>query len=55
VGVQEISYAQMEGFSEMVDICSLNGLDFEGRSWTYEKMVAGGTYCRVRLDRALAM
>jgi hypothetical protein len=37
----------------MVDVCDLNGLGFEGRNWTYEKMVAGGTYCRARLDRTL--
>jgi hypothetical protein len=43
----------MEGFQEMVDVCGLNGLGFEGRSWTYEKMVAEGTYCRVCLERAL--
>jgi hypothetical protein len=53
VGVQERSYAQMEGFREMVDVCGLNGFGFEGRNWTYEKMVAGGTHCRVCLDRAL--
>lgn len=29
-------------------------LRFEGRRWTYEKKVVGGSYCRVRLDRALA-
>ena len=38
----------------MVDVCGLVDLGFEGRRWTYEKKVAGGSYCRVRLDRALA-
>lgn len=27
---------------------------FEGRSWTLEKRVAGGSFCRVRLDCVLA-
>lgn len=52
--VQERSYAQIEGFREMVDVCGLYDLGYEGRSWTFEKQVAGGSYCRVRLDRALA-
>jgi len=38
----------------MVDVCGLYDLGYEGRSWTYEKKVAGGSFCRVRLDRALA-
>lgn len=54
VGVQERSYAQIEGFRDMVDVCGLGDLGYEGRSWTYEKKVTVGTYCRVRLDRALA-
>ena len=53
-GVQERSYSQIAGFREMVDVCGLCDLGYEGRSWTYEKKVAGGSYCRVRLDRALA-
>jgi hypothetical protein len=44
----------MEGFREMVDVCGLYDLCFEGRKWTYEKRVAGGSFCRVRRDRALA-
>jgi hypothetical protein len=51
--VQERSHAQIEGFWEM-DVCGFQGLDFEGRSWTFAKRVAGGSFCRVRLDRALA-
>jgi hypothetical protein len=51
---QERSYAQIEGFREMVDVCGLSDLGFIGRSWTFEKKVAGGGYCRVRLDHALA-
>jgi predicted ABC-type transport system involved in lysophospholipase L1 biosynthesis ATPase subunit len=38
----------------MVFICGLYDLGYEGRSWTFEKKVAGGEYCRVQLDRALA-
>ena len=53
-GVQERSYAQIEGFREMVDVCGLHDLGYEGRRWTFEKKVAGGTYCRVRLDRVLS-
>jgi hypothetical protein len=54
VVVQERSYAQIAGFWEMVDVCGLSDLGYESRSWTYEKKVVGGSYCRVRLDRALA-
>ena len=53
-GVQERSYGQIQGFREMVDVCGLYDLGFEGRRWTFEKKVTGGSYCRVRLDRALA-
>jgi len=54
VGVLERSSSQIAGFQEMVDVCGFHDLGFEGRSWTFEKKVAGGSYCRVRLDRALA-
>ena len=53
-GVQERSHTQMTGFLEVVDMCGFRDLGYEGRSWTFEKRVAGGSYCRVRLDRALA-
>jgi hypothetical protein len=53
-GVQERSLAQIEGFREAVDVYGLSDLGYEGRRWTYEKKVSGGSYCRVRLDRALA-
>ena len=55
VGVQERSYAQMEGFREAIDVYGLVDLGFEGRKWTYEKKVTGGSFCRVRLDRVLAI
>ena len=54
VGVLERSYAQMSGFRDMLDVCGLADLGYKGNSWTFEKRVAGGSFCRVRLDRALA-
>jgi hypothetical protein len=36
VGVQERSHAQIDGFREMVDVCGLYDLGFEGRSWTLD-------------------
>jgi len=53
VGVQERNNSQIAGFREMVDVCGLYDLGYEGRSWTFEKRVAGGSYCRTRLDRAI--
>jgi hypothetical protein len=35
-------------------VCGLVDLGYTGISWTFEKKVVGGTFCRVRLDRALA-
>lgn len=46
--------AQIRGFREAVDECSSCDLGYVGRSWTFEKKVAGGGYTRVRLDRSLA-
>jgi hypothetical protein len=54
VGVADRSHAQIAGFREAVDVCELADLGYEGNSWTYEKRVAGGGFCKVRLDRALA-
>ena len=45
---------QMRGFREAVDICGLCDIGYIGLDWTFEKKVAGGHFCRVRLDRALA-
>jgi endonuclease/exonuclease/phosphatase family metal-dependent hydrolase len=53
-GTAERSLAQIAGFRETIDVCGLADLGYEGRSWTYEKRVVGGSFCRVRLDRALA-
>ena len=55
VGVQERSNAQMEGFREAIDVFGLADLGFEGRKWMYEKKVTSGSFCQVRLDRALAI
>jgi hypothetical protein len=54
MGVAERSLGQIEGFREALDVCELADLGYVGNSWTYEKRVAGGSLCRVRLDRAVA-
>jgi hypothetical protein len=54
VGAADRSMAQIAGFHDAVDVCELADLGFEGNSWTFEKQVVGGQFCRVRLDRALA-
>jgi hypothetical protein len=54
MGVHERCNAQIQAFRETVDVCELMDLGFTGNPWTFERKVAGGTYCRVRLDRALA-
>ena len=53
-GVGERNPRQMTGFREAVDVAGLCDLGFIGPSWTFEKKVRGGSYTRVRLDRALA-
>lgn len=45
---------QIVGFRDVVDICGLADLGYNGLDWTFEKRVSGGEFCRVRLDRALA-
>ena len=52
-GVGSRSQAQMEAFRDALDTCSLSDIGYTGNSWTFEKKVAGGTYTRVRLDRAV--
>jgi hypothetical protein len=54
MGVNERSNTQIQAFRETVDVCQLMDLGYNGTPWTFEKKVAGGSYCRVRLDRALA-
>jgi hypothetical protein len=54
MGVNDRNTAQIMAFRETVDVCGLSDLGFTGINWTFEKKVTGGTYCRVRLDRALA-
>lgn len=53
-GIGTRSQSQIQGFRDAVDDCGLLDLGFVGKMWTYEKKVAGGSYTRVRLDRALA-
>ena len=53
-GAAERSLAQIEGFWETVDVCELADLGYIGNNWTFEKCVVGGSFCRVRLDTALA-
>jgi hypothetical protein len=53
-GVGERSAAQMAGFHEAIDVCELADLGYEGNDWTFERRVACGSHCQVRLDRALA-
>ena len=52
--VAERSNAQIMAFRETVDVCGLSDLGYTGIHWTFEKKVDGGSFCRVRLDRALA-
>lgn len=53
-GIGERSNAQIQGFRDAVDVCMLMDIGYQGHFWTFEKKVPGGTYTRVRLDRALA-
>ncbi|XP_073359857.1 uncharacterized protein [Aegilops tauschii subsp. strangulata] len=53
-GVADRSNAQIQAFRDAVDVCMLMDLGYQGRPWTFEKRVTGGSFCRVRLDRALA-
>lgn len=53
MGPNECDSAQIAGFREAVDVCELSDLGYKGLGWTFEKKVAGGDFCRVRLDRAL--
>jgi hypothetical protein len=54
VGVTERSSAQIAAFGDTIDVCGLANLGYVGLDWTFEKRVAGGSYSRTRLDRALA-
>jgi hypothetical protein len=53
-GVNPRGQGQMDGFRDALDICGLADLGYTGRRWTFEKKVSGGTFTRVRLDRAVA-
>jgi hypothetical protein len=52
-GVGHRTHTQIQGFRDAVDVCNLLDLGYKGHFWTWEKKVTGGTYTRVRLDRAL--
>ena len=52
-GVGNRSQAQMDAFRDALDTCGLSDLGYKGNPWTFEKKVAGGSFTRVRLDRAL--
>ena len=52
-GIGSRSQAQIQGFRDAVDVCGLLDLGYKGTKWTFEKRVAGGTFTRVRLDKAL--
>jgi hypothetical protein len=49
MGVNYWSNSQIEAFRDMVDTCELMGLGYTGTPWMFEKKVAWGTFCRVRL------
>jgi hypothetical protein len=47
VGINERSSSQIAAFRETVDVCGLVDLGYTRISWTFEKKVVGGTFCRV--------
>jgi hypothetical protein len=55
MGVNEQSNSQIHAFQDTVDVCELMDLGYTGTAWTFEKKISGGSYCRVWLDRALAI
>lgn len=54
-GIANRSNAQIQGFRDVVDLCMLLDIGYQGRFWTFEKKVGGGSFTRARLDRALAL
>ena len=52
-GIGTGSNAQIQAFRDATDVCMLLDIGYKGPFWTFEKKVAGGTYTRCRLDRAL--
>ena len=54
MGTSTRDSGQIAGFREAVDVCELADLGYKGLDWTWEKIVRGGEFCRVRLDHALA-
>ena len=53
-GVGNRSQAQMDSVRAALATCGLTDIGYQGRNWTFEKKVAGGTHTRVRLDRCVA-
>lgn len=54
MGTGQCQVAQIVGFRDAVDVCNLADWSYQGRSWTFEKKITGGSYARMRLDRAFA-
>ena len=54
IGTGQRRRAQIQGFRDAMDVCTLANIGYHGKPWTYEKKTFGGGYCRVRLDRGLA-
>ncbi|XP_073359774.1 uncharacterized protein [Aegilops tauschii subsp. strangulata] len=52
-GIGQRSQAQIQGFRDAVHVCGMIDLGYQGHKWTFEKKVVGGSYTRVRLDKAL--
>lgn len=50
--INQREMAQINLFREAIDVCQLCDLGYIGLSWTFERRVQNGAYCRVRLDRA---
>ena len=46
-GVANRSNAQIQAFRDAVDVSMLMDIGYQGRFWTFEKKVAGGSYARV--------
>lgn len=54
-GIGNRRQAQIDEFRDAADVCALQDLGHNGTIWIFEKKVAGGTYTRARLDRAMAV
>lgn len=54
-GPNQRHMAQINLFREAVGVCQLCDLGYIVLDWTFERKINNGEYCRVRLNRALAM